>query len=181
MANFIDVLLIDEGLIKSTTNISDNVSGEYILPAIKLAQDIDLESVIGSNLREALQKKVVDGSIAEDNMYKTLLDNYIQPYLTYCTIVHLIPNISWKIANAGVLTTSDEKMSPVSSIEVDKVKAHYKHLSDVYKDRLQRFLCSKYINFKELHSYKSCDEIRANLYSSASCNLNLGGARGRRK
>lgn len=179
MADYKDVLLINENVIKSITNISENVNGGYILPAIKLAQDIDLEETIGTQLKEALQKKVFDNTITSDLVYKALLDDYIQSYLTYATIVHLIPNIAFKIANAGVLTTNDEKMNNVSPTEVDKVKWHYKHLADVYKNRLQRFLVKNYSSYPELQSYRSVQDIKANLISAASCNIQLGGKRGK--
>lgn len=175
-----DVLLISENVIKSVSNISENVSGNFILPSIKLAQDIELEETIGTQLKEALQQKVFNNKIGDEIAYKTLLDDYIQDYLIYATIVHLIPCIAYKIANAGVLVTDDEKMSNVGGTDVDKVKNHYKHLADVYKNRLQRYLLKNYSLYPELHSYKSCQDIKANLYSSASAGLNLGGPRGKR-
>ena len=54
-----DVLLISEDYIKSTTNISDNLANDYLLPSIKLAQDVDLESTIGTQLLKKLQKEVM--------------------------------------------------------------------------------------------------------------------------
>ena len=179
MADYKDVLLINENVIKSITNISENVNGGYILPAIKLAQDIDLEETIGTQLKEALQQKVFNNTIGTETVYKTLLDDYIQQFLTYTTIVHLIPNVAWKIGNAGVMITDDEKMTNVSSTEVDKVKWHYKHLADVYKNRLQRFLIQNYSSYPELQSYRSVQDIKANLISAASCNIQLGGKRGK--
>lgn len=179
MADYKDVLLINENVIKSITNISENVNGGYILPAIKLAQDIDLEETIGSELKQSLQKKVFDNTL--DTKYKFLLDEYIQPYLTYAAIVELIPNVAWKIGNAGVMVTNDEKMTNVSTNDVDKIRNHYKHLADVYKGRLQKYLIANYSEYPELGKSTGIDKIRHNLYSTASCNLNLGGERGRWK
>lgn len=179
--NKYDVLLIDDNYIKSVTNISDNIAGDYLLPAIQLAQDIELEETIGTRLKETLQELVFDNLINTEGYsnYKYLLDRYIQPYLCYSAIAHLIPNVAHKIANAGVLRTDDEKMYNVSSDEVDRIKAHYKHIADVYKYRMQRHLIACYGDFPELMEYKSISDLRANLYSAAGCNLNLGGARGK--
>lgn len=176
-----DVLLISEDYIKSTTNISDNIAGDYLLPSIKLAQDIDLESTIGTQLLKKLQKLVFDNDISnEDNsMYKLLLDNYIQPYLAYCTIKHLTPTVSYKLVNQGIVRTDDEKSYNVTSNEVDKVADYYNHLSNTYKKRLQLFLIANYNEFTELLNWKSISDIRANLYSAAGCNVNLGGPRGK--
>ena len=176
-----DVLLISEDYIKSTTNISDNLAGDYLLPAVKLAQDINLESTIGTQLLQKLQKLVYDNDISnEDNSnYKLLLDNYIQPYLAYCTIKHLAPTVAYKLVNQGVIRTDDEKSYNVTSNEVDKVADYYNHLANTYKKRLQLFLIANYNEFPELLNWKSISDIRANLYSAAGCNVNLGGPRGR--
>lgn len=176
-----DVLLISEDYIKSTTNISDNIAGDYLLPSIKLAQDIDLESTIGTHLLQKLQVLVFDNNISDEEnvMYKLLLDKYIQPYLAYATIQHLTPTVAYKIANQGVIRTDDEKSYNITSAETDKITEHYKHLANVYKKRLQLFLIANYDDFIELMKWRSLADIRANLYSAAGCNLNLGGARGK--
>ena len=80
-----NVLLISEDYLKTESFLDDNVSGKYLLTAIKMAQDIELQSIIGTNLLHSIQKKVFDNVIdLEDNKrYKDLLDNYIQPFLLY--------------------------------------------------------------------------------------------------
>lgn len=179
--NMAQILLISEDYIKSTTNISDNMSGEYILPAIQLAQDIALEETIGSPLLSKLQELVETAEIqlVKNENYKLLLDKYIQPFLCYATIAQITVPIAFKMANAGVLRTDDEKMTNVSANEVDKVKSHYTHIADTYKYRLQRYLIANYNKFPELLKYKSIADLRANLYSAASCGLVLGGPRGK--
>lgn len=141
-----DVLLISEDYIKSITNISDNLANDYLLPSIKLAQDIELESTIGTRLLEKIQELIYNNDISNENnsMYKLLLDKYIQPYLAYATIQHLAPTVSYKLANQGVLRTDDEKSYNVTSNEVDKVADYYNHLSNTYKKRLQLFLIANY-------------------------------------
>ena len=176
-----DVLLISESYIKSTTNISDNIAGDYLLPSIKLAQDIDLESTIGTQLLEKIQELIYNNDISnqENEMYKLLLDNYIQPFLAYATIQHIVPTVAYKLVNQGIVRTDDEKSYNVTSNEVDKVMDYYSHLANTYKKRLQLFLIANYNNFTELLNWKSIADIRANLYSAAGCNVNLGGPRGR--
>lgn len=176
-----NVLLISEDLIKSLTNINENLSGNYLLPAISLAQDIDVEETIGTQLLNKLKELIYNNEIklSENEKYKYLLDKYIQPFLCYATIAHLTVPVSFKIANAGILRTDDEKMTNISSNEVDKVKNYYKHIADTYKYRLQKYLIANYGDYAELQTYKSIADLKTNLYSSASCNINLGGMRGK--
>lgn len=176
-----NILLISEDLIKSITNLSDNTSGDYLLPAIQLAQDIDLEETIGTTLLSYLQDLVVNNQIQaqENSYYKHLLDKYIQPFLAYATISHITVPVAFKLTNAGILRTEDEKMYNVGANEVDKVKHYYQHIADTYKYRLQRYLIANYGRFPQLLEYKSIADLRVNLYSSARTNLWLGGARGK--
>lgn len=180
--NYNDVLLISESYIKSVSNISDNIANDYLLPSIKLAQDIDLESTIGTQLLQKLQKLVYDNDISneENSMYKLLLDKYIQTYLAYATIQHLTQTVAYKLVNQGIVRTDDEKSYNVTSNEVDKVADYYSHIANTFKKRLQLFLIANYNEFPELLNWKSIADIRANLYSSAGCNVNLGGPRGKR-
>ena len=179
--NYNDVILISEDYIKSTTNISDNIAGDYLLPSIKLAQDIDLESTIGTQLLEKIQELIYNNDISnkDSEMYKLLLDKYIQPYLAYATIQHLTPTVAYKLANQGIIRTDDEKSYNITSNEVDKVADYYSHIANTFKKRLQLFLIANYNEFPELLNWKSIADIRANLYSAAGCNLSLGGPRGR--
>lgn len=172
-----NVLLTNDSLIKSTTNIFDNVNGNYLLPSIKLSQDIDLEEVIGTELLRKLQSDVSDNRFEEK--YKTLLDEYVVPYLNYATIVRLIPTVAFKITNAGVTKTDDEKMTNLTVNEIDKVEAEYRHIADVYKNRLQRYLIANHSDYPELNKNNTIDKIKQNLYSSASCGIVLGGCRGK--
>lgn len=172
-----NVLLTNENLIKSTTNIFDSINGNYLLPSIKLSQDIDLEETIGTELLRKLQSDVYNNKFEEK--YKTLLDDYVVPFLNYSTIVRLIPTVAFKITNAGVTRTDDEKMTNLSVNEIDKVEAEYRHIADVYKNKLQRFLIANYSDYPELSMNNTIDKIKQNLYSSASCGVSLGGARGR--
>ena len=176
-----DVLLISEDYIKSITNVSDNIAGDYLLPSIKLAQDIDLESTIGTQLLEKIQELIYNNDISnqDNSMYKLLLDNYIQPFLAYCTIKHIVPTVAYKLVNQGVVRTEDEKSYNVTSNEVDKTADYYSNLANTYKKRLQLFLIANYNEFPELINWKSIADIRANLYSAAGCNVNLGGPRGK--
>lgn len=174
-----NVLLISEDLIKSVTNLNDNMSGNYLLPAIQLAQDIDLEETIGTPLLDKIKDLIYNNEISqeENRNYKSLLDKYIAPFLCYSTIAHITVPIAFKLTNAGIVRTEDEKMNNVSMNEVDKIKYHYQHLADTYKYRLQRYLISNYGSYPELLKYKSIADLRANLYSAARTNVWLGGCR----
>lgn len=177
--NYRDILLCSEDVIKTYTNISDNVSGDYLLPAINVAQRSDLEEIIGSQLVRKLQELVAENTITydENKQYRELLDEYITDFLCYASIKELIPIVSFKINNVGAHITEEEKAMSVSFNEVFKLKDFYEDKAEYFALRLQKYLIANYNKFPELSNYKSMADFRANLNSAAGCNIWLGGPR----
>lgn len=60
MNSYRNVMLISEDYIKSNSSLDNNVSGKYLQSAIFSAQDIELQSLIGTKLLEKIQKLVID-------------------------------------------------------------------------------------------------------------------------
>lgn len=175
-----DVLLTTEELIKQYTNINDNTSAEYISPAIYMAQKNDLEAILGTKLVRKLQELVQSNMIDEYDFeyYQELLDDYVTDFLAYATIVRLIPIVSFKIGNNGVVITSDEKVVNMNYDEVFNIKEYYQQQVDYLRYRMQKYLLKNYDKFKELNQ-STIDGIRSNLLSASSSSIFLGGVRGK--
>lgn len=171
-----EVLLISEDYIKSESLMDDNLSPKYLLTAIKLSQDVELRSIIGECLLSTIQQKVYDGEIddTENIKYKDLLDYYIQPFLLYQVLSETIIPVSYKIANFGLMNTDDEKAAVVSNAHINLIREQYLNKANVYKKRLQDYLCQNRSSYPELDD--CCD---VNLYSSTSSGIWLGGTRGK--
>lgn len=173
-----NVLLISEDTIKTQSGLNDNIWGKSLLPAIREAQEIGLQSIIGSCLYTALCSMVEDGSIMDNEniAYKTLLDEYISYYLIYRTIADLIPVIGTKLGNIGVVISNDEHMVNLSEDERSRVDTYYEYRSDFYCKRLQQYLITNKELFPELDEC-SCSNMQKNLDSASSIGLWLGGYR----
>jgi hypothetical protein len=174
-----NVLLCNEDYIKTFTNISDNISGDYILPAIYFAQRQNLEECLGTALIRKLQELVGNEEIEnfENEHYKILLDDYIQDYLAFQAVSEIVVNTSFKINNLGANRTDDEKAYGLSFSEVYKLRDYYKSKADYLMYRMQRFLIANYADYPELVEYKTIADLQTNLYSAADVPILLGGAR----
>lgn len=178
---------------KSVTSISDNVAGQYLLPSIREAQETGLRRILGDALLERLkqlapvimQKGAFSRDYSDDfdvdpnEDYRTLLDR-CQYYLAYTAVVELCGKVGYKIANMGVVRTSDEHVSPVSHDEIGKTEYYWQSKADAYAYRLQGWLLEHRALYPELTECH-CGRIRANLRSAATSGLWLGGVRGRRR
>lgn len=171
-------LLISEDYIKSNSGLDDNVYGKFLYPAIKEAQEMGLQTIIGSSLYETILGMVDNSTISDVEMadYKNLLDKYIQPYLLYKTIVTLIPIVGTKIANIGTVITNDEHIANITKNERDLLVDYYQFRADFYCNQLQDYLCHNRSKYPELRDC-DCAKIKANLTSSATCPIWLGGRR----
>lgn len=172
-------LLTSEDFVKSISPISDNLSGKYLLSAIREAQEIHLKCVIGSALLERCKELVRSGEIdnAKYGDYAELVER-CRYYLAYMAIAECVPKVSFKVANAGVVRTTDEHLQAPSYAEVALVEKQYRNKADFYCYELQKWLCANRSQFPELTECE-CERIGANLRSSASCGIFLGGARGK--
>lgn len=176
------VLLVSEDTLKSYSTLNDNFFGKNILPCIKTSQDIELQQIIGSCLYNALCEKVDNGSITdlENAQYKVLLDEYIQPYLIYITLAHIVTETSTKLSNFGTMQSSDEHLVNVSLEERSLVRQQYTYYADNYCKQMQSFLKANKEAYPELECGCDCsDQTKPNLDSAANIPLWLGGARGR--
>ena len=173
------IFLISEDYIKTNSGLNDNVWGSYLTPAIREAQDIKLQQILGTPLYKSLIEKVENGAIRNDDFkpYKTLLDDYVQIYLMYQTISDLVPIIGVKLTNLGVVISNDEHLTNLSQSERELVQTYYSQRAEFYGKRLQEFLKD---NSKDYNELGECKDIHPTLDSSASSQLFLGGRRGRR-
>lgn len=174
------ILLISEDYVKEQSNLNDNLWGKFLLPAIREAQDINLQTIIGSCLYNRILAMVDDGSItADENVaYKDLLDNKIQDFLLYSTLANLTPTIDVKLANAGQITTNDEHIVNLTQAEADLLEKNYRNRADFYGKRLQEFLKANKAAFPELECGCGGD-MAPTLDSASSCSIWLGGMRGK--
>lgn len=180
-----EILLSSESFIKTTTNVSDNLAGKYILPSLREAQEVGLRGILGDCLLAALKtmatpdpqthtRPIDDPANAQ---YKALLDR-AQYYLAYQTIVEVTAKVTYKVGNFGVAKASDENLQPVGPEELGQQQFYYQSKADAACFDLQRWLLDNSASFPELTPC-ACNAIRANLKSAASCGVFLGGPRGK--
>ena len=174
-----DILFTNADFIRSVTIVSDNLQDKYILSSIREAQDIEFQQVIGTRLYNKLKMMVEDESILFDfNVhYRELLDK-AQYFIAYQTLANLTVNSTYKINNVGLNTISDDNVSTPSLTETFKLAKYYVDKADHYKMMLQNWLLKNKSYFPELLK-SDISELSANVHSAASCNVFLGGARGK--
>lgn len=174
-----EILLTSERFVKETTAIFDNIAGKYLLPSIREAQQIGLRNIVGDRLLAKLCALVASGDIGKEAnaVYKATIDK-AQYYLAYQSVAELLPKVGYKVANAGVVSTPDDKVVNASYDDIQRNIDYYTAKADVWCMDLQYWLLDNRDKLAEL-SADDCRRIDSNLFSAASCGVFTGGARGK--
>ena len=152
------IMLISPDTVKSASYVNYNVDDGTIGASIREGQEIHLQSIIGSNMLYRLQQLVkaqmdglMDGIDAEENeLYKELLDDYIEPYLANKIQALLCMPISMKIRNLGVVKTGDTNVDGPSLKDVMALQTRYNGMAARYATYLSKYLCAHVKDFPEL-------------------------------
>jgi len=153
-------LLISETFIKDATVVTANVDPKYIRGNIQTAQDLYIETTLGTLLFNDINDKANAGTLASYDL--VLYDKYIKPCLKYYVLFLLAPELSYKLTNKNVSTKSSDNAQPVDTETVKQISQRYRDLADNYRQRTINYLCENYTLFPLYDLNTGLDEIQPN-------------------
>lgn len=153
-----NVLFISEKTIKENSLVSNNVDGKYIQNAIKTAQDISLQPIIGSKMFRKLAQMIQDNALTE--LYSNLLTEYIQPILVNSVMSDLVLQLTYKFRNMGSVQTTDTNLVLPSLKDLQYIREDYNLKAQFYMNRLSDYLEANCTKFKEYPGC-GCGELKA--------------------
>ena len=118
------VQFISEEKLKSSTAISLSVDVNLLLPYVKQAQKLYVETHLGTDLNQKLKDLIVAGTVGSvgNEAYKTLLDDYIGDMLPNWSFYHAIPFLRFKIENGNIYSKTSETGNSLSTEEAQHLR-----------------------------------------------------------
>jgi hypothetical protein len=116
------VLLISEIKLKNFTNINKNVDMDVLKAEIQIAQDIDLQTIIGTLFYNHLLGCVSSTGNTFNPAETTLVNDYIQPYLIQQAYFQCIPQLMYRTMNRGIV---EGTMENAASVDIDNPPPDY--------------------------------------------------------
>ena len=153
-----NVLLISEKTIKENSLVSNNVDGKYIQNAIKTAQDISLQPIIGSKMFRKLTQMISEDALTDE--YRILLVDYIQPILVNSVMSDLVLQLTYKFRNMGTVQTTDANLIIPSLKDLQYIREDYNLKAQFYMNRLSDYLEANCTKFKDYPGC-GCGELKA--------------------
>lgn len=153
-----DVLLEAPDDIKAATYIDTNVDDKTISAALRETQESFLIKITGTNLYRRLQELVfnaIEGNddnidSVENEAYKTLLDDYVQPYIE-AKIQAIMPfPITYKTRNLGLTKADDDNVKSADVNDIAFAQRRYNTIADQRATDLSFYLCNNRDSYPEL-------------------------------
>jgi hypothetical protein len=134
------VLLISEVKLKNFTNINKNVDMDVLKAEVQIAQDIDLQTILGSKFYFHLLSQVSSTGNTFNADELELVNEYIQPYLIQTAYFNAIPHLMYRTLNRGIQEGQNEFGTPVEIETMKYLRSLQKQRADFYSQRLIDYL-----------------------------------------
>ena len=146
-------LIISEAKLRQFTDLNDSVDTALIKNAVREAQDISLQRIIGTKLYDSILAQIDAGPVWTNSNYENLVNNYIQDFLLYAAYYEALEAIYIRPRNNGLLTPTGGE----NSIETDRSLFNVKRQNVenkmmFYADKLSAYLAEEQALFSELNS-----------------------------
>ena len=153
-----NILFITEALFKERTGASNAIDGKQIFPMIKVAQDIYIQSALGSDLYNRLLTGIVANNLNANE--ENLIDNYITDSLVWYTMSMLPITMGYQLFSKGFLQKTSEESQTPSRADLELIEQKYKSMAEFYKERMIKYLQENFeLYFEYLNHSNAIDVI----------------------
>jgi len=163
------VLFISEQKLKDSTAINLNVDVDILLPFVREAQKLYVETALGTQLTQKLKNEIIAGTLA--GAYKTLVDEYIGDMLPGYSLYHAIPYLRHKVENGNIYNKTSETGTALTTAEAQGFREEVLNTASYYRERLIDYIRNNISSFPEYNQNSGADVSPSteNYYS----NMNL--------
>ena len=162
------VLFINRTDLVRNSIIDGNVDTDKFIQFIKIAQQIDIQQIIGTKMYEGLTAAIVAGIDLQANArWKTILDDYIVNMLIWYAQSNYYPFSAYQLKNGGLYKHSAENSQSVDKNEVDYLVEKARTNAEWYS---RRFI--DYMNFNQAIYPEYTNNVNDDIYPSHEATFN---------
>ena len=153
------VLFISEAKLKESTAINLNVDVNLLLPYVRQAQKLYVETKLGTDLNDKLKSLIVAGTVndAGNKAYRILLDDYIGDMLPNYALYLLFPYLRFRIEGGNIFTKTSETGTALTTEESQHFREEILNTSQYYTERMIDYICNNSSLFPEYSTNTGSD------------------------
>tara|TARA_R110002020_G_scaffold7849_3_gene32418 strand:+ start:471 stop:1028 length:558 start_codon:yes stop_codon:yes gene_type:complete len=149
------VLFISEEKLKDSTAINLNVDVEILLPFVREAQKLYVETSLGTDLTQHLKDQIIAGTLAGAD--KTLVDDYIGDMLPGYSLYHALPYLRFKVENGNVYSKTSETGNPLTTEEAQHLREEVLNTASYYRERMIDYIRNNTASFPDYSTNSGSD------------------------
>ena len=153
------ILLISEQKLKDSTAIAQNLDTEILLPYVRQAQKLYVESKLGTKLTDKLKDLVKNGTLGNvgNENYKTLVDDYIGDMLPNWAFYHAVPFLRFKVENGNIYSKTSETGTSLTTEESQHLREEIRNTAEYYTERMIDYVRQNISFFPEYNTNTGAD------------------------
>ncbi len=156
------VLFINRTDLARNSIMDGNVDTNKFIQFIKIAQEIDVQQIMGTKMYEGLTNAIPNIDDPSNARWKTVLDDYIVPMLIWYAQASYMPFAAYQIKNGGVFKHTSENAQSVDKNEIDFLVEKARTNADWYSRRFIDFMGFNQQTYPEYTSNKNDDLYPSN-------------------
>tara|TARA_R100000654_G_scaffold1692_9_gene6242 strand:- start:77 stop:577 length:501 start_codon:yes stop_codon:yes gene_type:complete len=124
--------------LKRKSIIDGNLDTDKLIQFVEVAQDVYIQTQLGTKLYDQLQSEVINNNLTTAN--STLLDNHIKKMLIWFSQAEYMKYAAFQISNGGVFKHRSENSDSATLEEINDLIASTKTTADFYTQRFLDFM-----------------------------------------
>tara|TARA_R110002126_G_scaffold233233_2_gene377475 strand:- start:391 stop:951 length:561 start_codon:yes stop_codon:yes gene_type:complete len=149
------VLFISESKLKSSTALNLNIDSAILLPFVREAQKLHIETALGTDLTDHLKAQITAGTLAGAD--KTLVDDYISDCLPGYSVYMAIPYLRFKFENGNIYSKTSETGNSLSTEESQHLREEVLNTASYYRERLIDYIRNNTSSFPSYNTNSGAD------------------------
>jgi len=133
-----NVLLVSEQRMKQWTSLDNNIRIDLLTPSIIQAQDIYIQDTLGTKFYKRLKAGVIANDLTTDE--STFLKDYVGPCLIQYALYLLLPNLKYKMVEAGIVNGTSEETQATTLEEMQYLRESALDTGQFYNQRMLEYL-----------------------------------------
>ena len=154
-------ILLRENELTKNTLLGGNIDIDLYIPCIADAQRTRLEEILGETLYNKICLDFENDDL--DGDYLTLYEGYIVPFIIAAAAVEYLLIGAYKVNNNGIFKAQPDNSIAIDKTEVDYLVNNMRLKSEMYRDRMFRWLARFHLPEYVSSSTNIVNPIRSNL------------------
>lgn len=123
---------------KQWTSLDNNIRIDLLTPSIIQAQDIYIQDTLGTKFYKRLKAGVIANDLTTDE--STFLKDYVGPCLIQYALYLLLPNLKYKMVEAGIVNGTSEETQATTLEEMQYLRESALDTGQFYNQRMLEYL-----------------------------------------